>query len=75
MGATATLIRVRNPAIRVPIWSLWFPLYLLPDFILHMCWWSVVERTLAPLRRLRKAECWSNMFAFYLVGLDGWDED
>lgn len=75
MTLTRWIMELENPAVRVPIWSLYFPIIILPDFLLHMCWYAIDERTLAPLRRLFQGECWGNMFCMYLIGLDGWGED
>lgn len=62
---TAWLIRIRRDWLRVPLWSLWFPLVLLPDFTI---------RALACKEgraRIVQAECWHNVFTMYLIGLDG----
>jgi hypothetical protein len=61
---TAYLVRIRADWIRVPLWSLWWPLVLVPDFIRWMVWngyW----------RRLLEAGCWDNMIAYYFIGIDG----
>lgn len=63
---TAVIIRIEADWLRVPLWSLWFPLFLIPDFTL-----SAIMA--GAWRRLLQAECWSNMFTMYIIGLDGWD--
>lgn len=63
---SAYIIRIKADWLRVPLWSLWFPLTL-PHFVfcgLRAGAW----------RRLLQAECWSNVFAMYLIGLDGWGD-
>ena len=65
---TKRLISVEAAWLRVPMWSLWYPLCVLPGFVFFM-----LRR--GAWRRLLQAECWENMGAMYLIGLDGWGND
>ncbi len=58
------VMRIERDWIRVPIWSIVYPLTMI-DFVVD----SIAA---GQWRRLFQAECWRNLFAFYLVGLDGW---
>jgi hypothetical protein len=64
---TSILMGLEPWWIRVPLWSLWYPLVVIPDFVVdalcHGAW-----------RRMLQAECWRNLWCFFLVGLDGWGE-
>lgn len=64
---TAAIIRIRNPAIRVPIWSLWFPV-LLAELTVRFLFTS------RGLGRLTTAGYWHTAGAIYLIGLDGWED-
>jgi hypothetical protein len=61
---TAYIIRIRADWLRVPLWSLWWPLVLVPDFTRWMVWHGYTAR-------LFQAGCWDNMIAYYLIGLEG----
>lgn len=69
MTLTLAIVTIKQDWLRVPIWSLWFPLYIIPDFILYSL--------ASPLGRSRllHPDCWRFMFAMYISGIDGWGED
>jgi hypothetical protein len=69
MTLTGAIVHIKADWLRVPIWSLWFPLYLLPDFIIY----SLVRKE--GRARMVQAECWRFMFAVYISGIDGWDAE
>jgi hypothetical protein len=67
MTITAFIIRIRQPLVRVPLWSLWFPLFGLPHFLLHTL-------LAGHAKRMLHAGYWHTAFAIYQIGLDGWKD-
>lgn len=66
MPLTRRIVEIKADWLRVPLWSLYFPLYLIPDFIISaLC--CATGRA-----RIVQAECWQNMLAIYISGIDGW---
>lgn len=65
MTITRLIVEIKDPVIRVPLWSLWFPVVFIA---------FVVRALFHPQGRgrLLKAECWSFIAAIYISGIDGW---
>lgn len=60
---TAHIARIRNPLLRVPIWSLWFP---------HFAFYTLIVMIRDGYgSRILYAVFWQRLFAFYLVGIYG----
>lgn len=61
---TRAIINLRNPALRVPCWSLWFPIALA----------SNIARTVLSgnADRLACASFWRLQVAVFVIGIDGW---
>lgn len=66
MTLTSSIVSIEADWIRVPLWSLYFPLVLVPDFVLRALLCAEGRK------RLLKAQCWHFMGAMYLIGIDGW---
>ena len=61
----ARIVRLRNPAARVPLWTVWFLVALA---------WQLLGMLVRPHRwaRLMAPEFWANTIAIFIIGIDGW---
>lgn len=59
---TRRIVALRSPALRVPLWSLWFPLVLAN---------AVLAVLVVAPERLIVPAFWRTALAAYLLGIDG----
>lgn len=64
---TAAIVHIKHPAIRVPLWSLWY-LFALA----HAC---ALVGWRGEWHRLAAAGFWDLQFKAYIVGIDGIADD
>jgi len=61
---TAAIIRIKHPAVRVPLWVHWWPLSVLG------C--AVGTIAAGQWRRLFLRDWWGMQAAMFVIGIDGW---